>query len=58
MSILLTSGEREKTRFFAEDSYEASLQKCMLYAWRALSITDRATFDLEEALADLRRFVP
>jgi hypothetical protein len=58
MSLLLGSGEQERTCFFVEDSYDASLQKCLLYVWRALSMTDKASFDLEEALADLRRFVP
>jgi hypothetical protein len=58
LSVSLASGEVQKTSFFAEDSYDASVQKCLLYVWRALSMTDRATFDLEEALADLRRFVP
>ncbi len=57
LSVLLASGLREKASFFAEDTYRASLQKCLLYVWRALSITDRATFDLGEALADLTRFV-
>jgi len=58
LCVLLASGERDKTNFFVEDSYNASLQKCLLYVWRALSVTDRSTFDLHEALADLRRFVP
>ena len=56
LSVLLASGERERTAFFVEDSYSASLQKCLMYVWRALSMVDRAGFDLEEALADLRRF--
>ena len=56
LSVLLASGEREGTAFFVEDSYNASLQKCLMYVWRALSLVDRASFDLEEALADLRRF--
>ena len=56
-SVLLASGETENTNFFVEDGYNASLEKCLLYVWRALSLTDRETFDLEEALADLRRFV-
>jgi hypothetical protein len=58
MAIVLASGEREKTKFFVEDGYDASLQKCLLYLWRALNMTDKSTFDLHEALADLRRFVP
>jgi hypothetical protein len=58
VSALSGAGERKKSRFFVEDSYDASLQKCLLYVWRALSVADRATFDLEESLADLRRFVP
>jgi hypothetical protein len=57
MSVLLTSGETEKASFFVEDGYDASLEKCALYVWRALSVNDRTTFDLEEAVADLRRFV-
>ena len=57
MTVILASGEQEKTRFFVEDSYDASLQKCLLYVWRALSLSDKSAFDLEEALADLRRFV-
>jgi hypothetical protein len=57
LSLPLVSGEKEKTNFFVEDGYDASLQKCLLYVWRALSVTDRASFDLEEALVDLRRFV-
>ena len=57
LSVLLASGERERSRFFVEDSYDASLQKCLLYVWRALSLSDRITFDLDEALADLHRFV-
>jgi hypothetical protein len=56
LSVLLASGERQKTSFFIEDSYNASLQKCLVYVWRVLSTMDRASFDLEEALADLRRF--
>jgi len=56
ISVLLTSGERQKTNFYVEDSYDASLQKCLLYVWRALTMTDKTTFELEEALADLRRF--
>jgi hypothetical protein len=56
ISVLLASGERHTSSFFAEDSYDASLQKCLLYVWRALTLTDKSTFDLEEALADLRRF--
>jgi hypothetical protein len=58
LSVLLASGERERASFFVEDSYDASLQKCLLYVWRALCLSDRNTFDLEEALADLHRFVP
>jgi hypothetical protein len=57
LSLLLASGERENSNFFVEDSYNASLEKCLLYVWRALSVTDKATFDLDEAQADLRRFV-
>jgi hypothetical protein len=57
MSVVLASGERDETRFFAEDGYYASLEKCLLYVWRALTMIDRSTFELEEALADLRRFV-
>ena len=57
MTVILVSGEKEKSRFFVEDSYGASLQKCLLYVWRALSIVDKSTFELGEALADLRRFV-
>jgi hypothetical protein len=56
ISVLLTSGERIKTNFFVKDSYDASLQKCLLYVWRALTMTDKSTFELEEALEDLRRF--
>ena len=56
LSILLASGHRETFSFFVEDNYRASLQKCLLYVWRALSLTDRHTFDLDEAVADLRRF--
>ena len=56
LSVLLASGERERTAFFVEDSYNASLQKCLTYVWWALSMVDRVSFDLEEALADLRRF--
>lgn len=56
LCILLASGQRETSTFFVEDSYPASLQKCLLYVWRALSLTDRHTFDLDEAVADLRRF--
>lgn len=56
--VPLASGDVEKTSFFAEDLYEASLQKCLLYVWQALGVIDRSTFDLEEALADLKRFVP
>jgi hypothetical protein len=56
--VPLASGDAETTNFFAEDVYEASLQKCLLYVWQALSVIDRSTFDLEEALADLKRFVP
>ena len=55
LSVVLTSGERERNCFFVEDRYEASLQKCLLYTWRALSRTDKETFDLQEALADLCR---
>lgn len=51
-------GKPERTSFFAEDGFDASLQKCLLYVWRALAFTDKSTFDLEEALADLRRYVP
>ncbi len=58
LAVLLASGKMKKTRFFAEDGYDASLQKCLLYAWRALHLDDRATFDVAESLADLRRFVP
>jgi hypothetical protein len=29
-----------------------------LYVWRALASIDKSTFDLGEALADLRRYVP
>ena len=58
IAVLLASGETERERFFVEDGYHASLQKCLLYMWRALSMTDKSTFDLDEALADLRRFVP
>jgi hypothetical protein len=57
LSVVLASSEREDTRFFAEDGYYASLEKCLLYVWRALTVVDRSTFDLQEALADLRRFV-
>jgi hypothetical protein len=57
MSVVLASGERAETRFFVEDGYFASLEKCLMYVWRALTLVDRSTFDLEEALADLRRFV-
>ncbi len=58
LAVSLASGKMKKSRFFAEDGYDASLQKCLLYAWRALHLDDRATFDLAESLADLRRFVP
>jgi hypothetical protein len=57
LAARLASGQLKKTRFFAEDGYEASLQKCLLYAWRALSLGDGATFDVAESLADLGRFV-
>lgn len=57
LSVVLASGKKEKANFFVEDSFDASLQKCLLYVWRALSTPDRATFDLSEAVADLRRFV-
>jgi hypothetical protein len=57
ISVVLASGERAETRFFAEDIYFASLEKCLTYVWQALTLIDRSTFDLEEALADLRRFV-
>ncbi len=56
LSVVLASGHRETFSFFVEDSYRASLQKCLLYVWRALSLTDRRTFDLDEAAADLGRF--
>lgn len=56
ISVLLASGERQASSFFVEDSYDASLQKCLLYVWRAFTLTDKSTFELEEALADLRRF--
>ncbi len=52
-----TDAEEARSRFFAEDMFDASLQKCLLYAWRALRPLERATFDLQEAYADLRRFV-
>jgi hypothetical protein len=58
VSVLLGAGKREKSRFFVEDGYDASLQKCLLYVQRALSVADQTMFDLEESLADLRRFVP
>jgi hypothetical protein len=58
VAVLLASGERERARFFVEDCFDASLQKCLLYAWRALASGDKSTFDLKEALADLRRFAP
>jgi hypothetical protein len=58
VSVLLASGERHSSSFFVEDSYDASLQKCLLYVWRALTLTDKSTFELQEALADLRRFAP
>jgi hypothetical protein len=57
LAVRLASGKLKKTRFFVEDGYEASLQKCLMYAWRALNAHDRATFDVAESLADLRRFV-
>jgi hypothetical protein len=57
LAVSLASGKLKKTRFFAEDGYDASLQKCLLYAWRALDVDDRATFDIAESLADLGRFV-
>ena len=56
-SVLLASGDSDKTRFFVEDGYYASLEKCLLLVWRSLCITDKSTFDLDEALGDLRRFV-
>ena len=58
LSLQMAVGEPERTTFFVEDGYDASLQKCLLYVWRALIMTDKSTFDLEEALADLRRYVP
>jgi len=58
ISTLTAAGEPERTSFFVEDGFDASLQKCLLYIWRAMGITDKSTFDLEEALADLRRYVP
>jgi hypothetical protein len=57
LALRLATGETEKSRFFVEDCFDASLQKCLLYVWRALSASDRTTFDLHEAYADLRRFV-
>jgi hypothetical protein len=54
--VPLASGEREETRFFVEDGYHASLEKCLLYVWRAFSTMDKSTFDLGEALGDLRRY--
>jgi hypothetical protein len=56
VSVLLASGERESTSFFVEDRYIASLEKCLLFVWRSLILTDKSTFDLEEALEDLRRY--
>jgi hypothetical protein len=56
LSVLLASGERHTTEFFAEDSYRASLEKCLLYLWRAMIVTDKSTFDLDEAMVDLQRF--
>ena len=58
LAVRLASGKLNKTRFFAEDGYEASLQKCLLYTWQALNSDDQAMFDVAESLADLRRFVP
>ncbi len=57
LAVSLASGKVKKTRFFAEDGYDASLQKCLLYAWRALGMDEQATFDVTESLADLKRFV-
>ena len=56
VSVLLASGERETSSFFVEDSYFASLEKCLLYVWRSFISTDKSTFDLDEALQDLRRY--
>jgi hypothetical protein len=56
VSVLSESSERERTAFFAEDSFGASLEKCLLYLWQALEVIDRATFNVAEALGDLRRF--
>jgi hypothetical protein len=58
LSIQKAVGAPERTQFFVEDGYDASLQKCLLYVWRALASIDKSTFDLGEALADLRRYVP
>ena len=58
LSVQKVVGEPERTRFFVEDGYDASLQKCLQYVWRALAYSDKRTFDLGEALADLRRYVP
>jgi hypothetical protein len=56
VSVLLGSGDRESASFFVEDGYYASLEKCLLFVWRSLILTDKSTFDLEEALEDLRRY--
>ena len=56
VSVLMASGERENARFFVEDAYYASLEKCLLFVWRSLNLTDKSTFDLQEAVEDLRRY--
>jgi hypothetical protein len=57
LAVSSALGKVKRTRFFAEDGYDASLQKCLLYVWRALDVDDQAAFDVAESLADLGRFV-